>query len=74
MDQSKYVDIPVLEDFRIVRPDATKDSEARTDMMVAYLRVGGRDLPLAIDRRTAERLSKSLSTIAKKLTLPRDEH
>ena len=57
-----------LTSFQIGRP------VDRTDILVLTLQYGGRELPLALDRRIADALSKGLADIAAKLTAPRHEH
>jgi hypothetical protein len=46
----------------------------KSDLLVLTLRTGDGDIPFAIDRRVAERISDGLAQIAKKLTAPRTEN
>ena len=46
----------------------------KSDLLVLTLRTGDGDIPFAMDRRVAERISEVLSQIAKKLTAPRTEN
>lgn len=44
------------------------------DILVLTLRVHDQDVPFALDRRIAERLSSDLAKVAAKLSAPRHEN
>jgi hypothetical protein len=49
--------------------------ENQPDILILNLRLAAFDIPpLALDRRTSERLSKGLAEVAKKLAPPRHEN